>query len=319
MCITHLGAREYDPSTGRFISVDPIIDIADPEQMHGYAYANNNPLAFTDPDGLKYSSCHGWECAAIANHRRKKKSRSRSSSRSSSSCHGWECAAIANHRSRTRSSSGGSSSRRRSYSSNSCHGWECAAIANHRRKTRSYNSCVGWECAAIRSKAAVLSYPRLDRRIPCSLDPYGCPTKISKDDARAARSAIASHFRNNWRMYARGGIIIVTSLLALGCALATAGVCAGAGGVLITSAIGAGGGVLSHTVDKGKKTPASYASRAAYGAIPGTGTTAGRIIMRESKGKARYAFEYTRQVRLGAHRRTVVNHVGFGTKFPTPY
>ncbi|MGX4657915.1 polymorphic toxin-type HINT domain-containing protein [Micromonospora sp. SCSIO 07396] len=51
--LTHLGAREYDPSTGRFISVDPIIDPADPQQMHGYSYANNNPLAFSDPNGLK--------------------------------------------------------------------------------------------------------------------------------------------------------------------------------------------------------------------------------------------------------------------------
>ncbi|MDG4763442.1 polymorphic toxin-type HINT domain-containing protein [Solwaraspora sp. WMMD406] len=51
--LTHLGAREYDPRTGRFISVDPIIDVGDPQQMHGYAYANNSPVSFTDPDGLK--------------------------------------------------------------------------------------------------------------------------------------------------------------------------------------------------------------------------------------------------------------------------
>ncbi|MFJ6199936.1 RHS repeat-associated core domain-containing protein [Micromonospora sp. NPDC092111] len=51
--LTHLGAREYDPGTGRFISVDPIIDIDDPQQMHGYAYSSNNPTSFSDPDGLK--------------------------------------------------------------------------------------------------------------------------------------------------------------------------------------------------------------------------------------------------------------------------
>ncbi|WP_239152359.1 polymorphic toxin-type HINT domain-containing protein [Virgisporangium aliadipatigenens] len=49
---THLGAREYDDDTGRFLSIDPIIDPADPQQMHGYAYANNNPTTFSDPDGL---------------------------------------------------------------------------------------------------------------------------------------------------------------------------------------------------------------------------------------------------------------------------
>ncbi|MEU6788434.1 RHS repeat-associated core domain-containing protein [Nonomuraea angiospora] len=52
--LTHLGAREYDPATGRFISVDPIIDSQDPQQMNGYAYAGNSPVTFTDPDGKFY-------------------------------------------------------------------------------------------------------------------------------------------------------------------------------------------------------------------------------------------------------------------------
>ncbi|MEV4625212.1 ricin-type beta-trefoil lectin domain protein [Micromonospora sp. NPDC049523] len=51
--LTHLGAREYDPTTGRFISVDPITDHNDPQQVNGYAYAYNSPVTFTDPDGLK--------------------------------------------------------------------------------------------------------------------------------------------------------------------------------------------------------------------------------------------------------------------------
>ncbi|WP_079189073.1 RHS repeat domain-containing protein [Streptomyces kebangsaanensis] len=51
--LTHLGAREYDPATGRFVSVDPIMDLADPQQMHGYVYANNNPATLSDPTGLR--------------------------------------------------------------------------------------------------------------------------------------------------------------------------------------------------------------------------------------------------------------------------
>ncbi|MCX4964401.1 polymorphic toxin-type HINT domain-containing protein [Streptomyces sp. NBC_00654] len=51
--LTHLGAREYDPASGRFISVDPILDLADPQQAHGYTYANNNPVSFSDPSGLR--------------------------------------------------------------------------------------------------------------------------------------------------------------------------------------------------------------------------------------------------------------------------
>ena len=51
--LTHLGAREYDADTGRFVSVDPIMDSSDPQQIHGYAYSNNSPVTFTDPSGLK--------------------------------------------------------------------------------------------------------------------------------------------------------------------------------------------------------------------------------------------------------------------------
>lgn len=50
--LTHLGAREYDPETGRFLSADPVLDIADPLSMNGYAYSNNSPVSHSDPTGL---------------------------------------------------------------------------------------------------------------------------------------------------------------------------------------------------------------------------------------------------------------------------
>ncbi|WP_103962119.1 RHS repeat-associated core domain-containing protein [Nonomuraea solani] len=52
--LTRLGAREYDPASGTFVSVDPIIDPYDPQQMNAYAYANNNPATMSDPDGQIY-------------------------------------------------------------------------------------------------------------------------------------------------------------------------------------------------------------------------------------------------------------------------
>ncbi|MET7276959.1 RHS repeat-associated core domain-containing protein [Kribbella sp. NPDC005582] len=52
--LIHLGAREYDPITGRFISVDPVVDPKDPQQLNGYAYANNSPVSFIDADGKRY-------------------------------------------------------------------------------------------------------------------------------------------------------------------------------------------------------------------------------------------------------------------------
>ncbi|MFF9509478.1 RHS repeat-associated core domain-containing protein [Streptomyces sp. NPDC014724] len=51
--LTHLGAREYDPNLGRFLSVDPVIDVNDPAQMNAYSYAHNNPLTKSDPDSLR--------------------------------------------------------------------------------------------------------------------------------------------------------------------------------------------------------------------------------------------------------------------------
>jgi RHS repeat-associated protein len=53
-----VGAREYDPDLGRFISLDPLMDLTDPQQIHGYTYGNNNPVAVADPSGLGYEECH---------------------------------------------------------------------------------------------------------------------------------------------------------------------------------------------------------------------------------------------------------------------
>ena len=41
--LTHIGAREYDPGLGRFVSVDPVMDLADPRQWNGYVYSNSSP------------------------------------------------------------------------------------------------------------------------------------------------------------------------------------------------------------------------------------------------------------------------------------
>jgi RHS repeat-associated protein len=62
--LTRLGAREYDPDLGAFISVDPVVDPTDPQQLNAYAYANNNPATMSDPDGLRYfEGDYGWSDA----------------------------------------------------------------------------------------------------------------------------------------------------------------------------------------------------------------------------------------------------------------
>ncbi|MEU2737379.1 RHS repeat-associated core domain-containing protein [Streptomyces sp. NPDC007095] len=49
--LTHIGAREYDPSTGQFISVDPELALDQHQTLNGYAYAGNNPVTLSDPTG----------------------------------------------------------------------------------------------------------------------------------------------------------------------------------------------------------------------------------------------------------------------------
>ncbi|PBC71062.1 RHS repeat-associated protein [Streptomyces sp. TLI_235] len=58
--LTHLGAREYDPATGRFLSVDPLLDSSDPQQWNAYAYSRNNPVTMADPSGrMQYDQATG--------------------------------------------------------------------------------------------------------------------------------------------------------------------------------------------------------------------------------------------------------------------
>ncbi|MDV9187496.1 ricin-type beta-trefoil lectin domain protein [Streptomyces sp. SR27] len=63
---TPLGARLYDPVVGRFLSADPIVDLTDPQQSNGYAYAHNNPVTHSDPSGLAISLTASERAAALA-------------------------------------------------------------------------------------------------------------------------------------------------------------------------------------------------------------------------------------------------------------
>ncbi|SDS14977.1 intein N-terminal splicing region/RHS repeat-associated core domain-containing protein [Jiangella sp. DSM 45060] len=63
--LIQMGARAYDPVIGRFLSVDPVIDHMMPQQMHGYAYANNSPITGSDPTGLFPSNQMGTRAATI--------------------------------------------------------------------------------------------------------------------------------------------------------------------------------------------------------------------------------------------------------------
>jgi RHS repeat-associated protein len=50
--LTNLGAREYQPGTGSFISPDPMLKPYNPQDLNPYAYALGNPSTYSDPSGL---------------------------------------------------------------------------------------------------------------------------------------------------------------------------------------------------------------------------------------------------------------------------
>ncbi|MGC0313247.1 ricin-type beta-trefoil lectin domain protein [Kitasatospora acidiphila] len=54
-----LGARNYDPAIGRFLTVDPVFEAGDPNQMGGYTYSGDNPTSGSDPTGLMLKADDG--------------------------------------------------------------------------------------------------------------------------------------------------------------------------------------------------------------------------------------------------------------------
>ncbi|NSL43664.1 putative adhesin [Streptomyces sp. 8P21H-1] len=50
--LTHVGAREYDPAVGQFISVDPLLELDRHQTLNGYSYGAQSPVTESDPSGM---------------------------------------------------------------------------------------------------------------------------------------------------------------------------------------------------------------------------------------------------------------------------
>ncbi|MBO3744959.1 hypothetical protein J5X84_02690 [Streptosporangiaceae bacterium NEAU-GS5] len=50
--LDYLSARYYDPTIAKFVSTDPLLDVRRPQWANAYAYAGNNPIGLSDPEGL---------------------------------------------------------------------------------------------------------------------------------------------------------------------------------------------------------------------------------------------------------------------------
>ncbi|MFD3582870.1 polymorphic toxin-type HINT domain-containing protein [Streptomyces sp. NPDC058683] len=55
--LTNIGAREYDPTIGRFISLDPVFEATSPQELNGYTYGADNPVSNSDPTGQRSEEC----------------------------------------------------------------------------------------------------------------------------------------------------------------------------------------------------------------------------------------------------------------------
>ena len=49
--LSYFGARYYDPMIGRFMGTDPVGYVGGASSFNRYAYGNNNPMTYQDPDG----------------------------------------------------------------------------------------------------------------------------------------------------------------------------------------------------------------------------------------------------------------------------
>ena len=56
--LIHLNGRVYDPTVGRFLSVDPLVrDAAASQSWNGYGYVEGRVLSATDPSGWQTVDC----------------------------------------------------------------------------------------------------------------------------------------------------------------------------------------------------------------------------------------------------------------------
>ncbi|SEE19035.1 RHS repeat-associated core domain-containing protein [Streptomyces sp. TLI_105] len=66
--LTNLGARQYEPSTGRFVAPDPVLAPDNPQQWNAYAYSNNDPVDLAAPSGLFCDGCSAHNPGSVWNH-----------------------------------------------------------------------------------------------------------------------------------------------------------------------------------------------------------------------------------------------------------
>jgi len=58
------GARQFDPATGRFLTLDSVLESNDPQELNGYSYSAADPINGSDPTGDMFCMA-GGECGSM--------------------------------------------------------------------------------------------------------------------------------------------------------------------------------------------------------------------------------------------------------------
>ncbi|MEU4284930.1 RHS repeat-associated core domain-containing protein [Nocardiopsis dassonvillei] len=302
--LTQLGARAYDAALGRFISVDPLMNLVDAQTMNGYAYANNSPTTYWDGSGLSYCTpadgiCLSGNRATVSY--KKKNGSSGTQHWHYGSKHGWRQTSYT----RYRPSSGGG------YQTN--------------RYTMTSGGWSGWKTVA---KTPVPRKPLVNHTNSPETEAMNDATWFSQagDWASGAWDSTVDWFSDsgNQEWLAQTGIALGATVLGGMCIVATVGACAGLGGILIAGAIGAGGGMAAYSIGSGEKTREGYIRAGLGGALGNMGGGAvgrvagARVIGTHARG-ASFSQVVVRTFRgrpstyQGRHvRQYQINHYGFG-------
>lgn len=138
--------------------------------------------------------------------------------------------------------------------------------------------------------------------------------------------SIVHSVTKHWRGITQVAIVATATVAAGLCTAATAGVCAGAGGFIISAGIGFAAGVGSYEVGGGQHTVKGALQQGAIGAASYGGAAAvgkgGMLMSRTSKYLTFSDTLYNgftnggRFWKQGENVREVLNHCGFGTKWP---
>jgi RHS repeat-associated protein len=89
--LTNLGAREYDATTGRFLTPDPLLVPGDPESWNAYSYADNSPVTLEDPAGTRTQECGTGAMICTGDNKHKNDATAKQEEKDSGGCNVNHC------------------------------------------------------------------------------------------------------------------------------------------------------------------------------------------------------------------------------------